>query len=245
MLCASDPWFSTGARALARGNIRSVGDEWLNPAELPLTDGKRISLSVLDRFRMSELSTAELAFACPNRFLDAGCRFTTFGYADYRIMQWQSGFAKTIRTGCTIGLQLNARHTRSRWADNVPVGLSAGLGLHYRLNERLDLALLGEHLLRLSTQETARGQVGCRYRMSPALVFFTEVATGGKARSRFSVGADYLFSESLRIRSGYDSERGMPAFGAGYAWSCWMMDVGFALHSTLGISSIISATYAF
>jgi opacity protein-like surface antigen len=242
---ASDTWFSTGARSFALGNIRAVGDEWLNPAAVSFVDGKQIGLSALDRFRMSELTTGELSFAYPNRRLDAGFRLTTFGYSDYRLTQLQGNFAKKIRPNCSLGLQINYRSVHSRWEESSKDGFSAGLGLYYRLNEQVDLALLGEHLLRFSEQETERWQAGLQYRMSTALVLFIETAYDRKTRFRFSAGADYAFSESLHIRSGYDSDRGMPAFGAGYAWNRWQVDTGFALHSVLGVSSMIGVKYAF
>lgn len=238
---AFDAWFSSGARSFALGNIRAVGDEWLNPAGLSFAEERQFGLSVLDRFRISELGTAELTLAWPNRRLDAGFRFTSFGYADYRIAQLQGNFSKKVFRDCSIGLQVNYRNLHSRWEEASKNGYSVGLGLYYRLDERVDLALLGEHLLRFSEMETARWQAGVEYRMTTSLAFFGEISTD--RTMRIALGADYTLSESLHIRSGYDTERGMPAFGLGYGWNRWRVDAGFALHSVLGISSLIAVKY--
>ncbi|MDR2806486.1 MAG: hypothetical protein LBB85_12810 [Dysgonamonadaceae bacterium] len=244
-VCASDAWLSTGARSFSLGNIHSVGDEWLNPAAVSFTEGKQIGLSVFNRFQMNELNTGGCYFAFPNKYLDAGVRFSTFGYEEYRLTQLQGSFAKKIRTNLAIGIQLNYRHTRSHWEEDSQGGFSSGLGIYYRLNEQVDLALLGENLLCFSDEDVWRWLAGLQYRVSESVAFFLETGYDREKTFRFSAGVDYAIFEQFHIRSGYDSDSGMPAFGVGYNWNRWQVDVGFSFHSVLGMSSIIGVMYKF
>jgi hypothetical protein len=242
---AADRFFPAGARSFALGNIRSLGEDRLNPAELSQTDERRIGLSVFNRFAMSELNTAEVYYHYPNRLLDAGFRFETFGYQDYRVSRLQGSFAKKIREGLSVGICLNYLKTRTRWEDGAQHGFSSGLGLYYRASERLDLALSGDNLLCTPGAAVWRWQAGGRYRISPLVAFFSEAGYDRETRFRLSGGIEYRIDEQLRIRSGYDTDSGQPAFGAGYAWKDCQVDVGFSLHTTLGMSSMIGVSYLF
>jgi hypothetical protein len=220
-----------------------VGDEWLNPAGLSFIKGKQAGISVFDRFQISELRTAGLFLAYPNRYLDLGGRITTYGFADYRITQWQGSFAKKIRPEVSLGLQVNYRHIRSRWEDVPQSSVSAALGVHYQLNAQTDLALLGENLFDALDKKGARGLVGLSYRMGAAVSLFLEGACERENRASFALGVAYALSETIHVRSGYDSARGMPTLGAGYEWNRWQLDAGFSLHPVLGINSMIGIKY--
>ena len=245
VLYATDAWFDTGVSSFSLGNIRAVGDDRLNPAAISFAEGKQLGLSVFNRFQMSELNTANLSFIYPNKYLDAGFRLTTFGYEDYRILQLQGAFSKKIIPDLSIGIQLNYRNTQSRWEERSQNGFSSGLGIYYRLNEQVDLAVLGENLLRTSGQEPWRWQAGLQYSASESVVLFLETGYNKEKLFRFSAGADYTVLEQIHIRSGYDSVHGMPSFGVGYAWNRWRVDVGVLFHSALGMSSMIGVEYQF
>ncbi|MDR2683742.1 MAG: hypothetical protein LBB64_07745 [Dysgonamonadaceae bacterium] len=240
---ATDGWLTTGAQSFALGNIRAVGNEGLNPAAVSFAEEKWVGLSVFNRFQVDELNTANLYFAYPNKRLDAGFRFSAFGYEEYRISQLQGSFAKKIRPDLSVGIQLNYRNVRSRWEEDSHNGFSSGVGIYYRLNERVDVALLGENLLSLSDNASRNYQAGLQYRASESFVLFLETGSNREIPFRFAAGAEYALFEQFHVRSGYDSDSGMPAFGVGYAWKRWQVDVGFSFHSVLGMSSLIGVRY--
>jgi hypothetical protein len=243
VLYATDAWFDTGARSFSLGNIRTVGDEGFNPASNSFAERKQLGLSVFNRFQMSELNTANLSFIYPNKYLDAGFRLTTFGYEDYRITQLQGNFSKKIISDLSIGIQLNYRNIRTRWEEDSQAVFSSGLGIYYRLNEQVDIALLGENLLCTAKEKNWRWQAGLQYRASENVALFLETGYNKEKLFRFAVGAEYAILKQFHIRSGYDSVHGMPSFGVGYNWNCWQVDVGFSFHSILGMSSIIGVGY--
>ena len=245
VMYATDAWFDTGVRSFSVGNIRTVGDDWLNPATISFAEGKLLGLSVFNRFQMSDLNTANLYYIHPNKYLDAGFRFTLFGYEDYRVLQLQGGFSKKIIPNLSIGIQLNFRNIQSRWEEDSQTGFSSGLGIYYRINEEVALALLGENLLCTSSPKTWRWQAGLQYHASKSVILFLETGYNKEKIFRFSVGADYTILERFHIRSGYDSVHGMPSFGVGYGWNRWRVDVGFLFHSVLGVSSVIGVEYGF
>jgi hypothetical protein len=243
ILYAADDWPASGAQSFGMGNIRAVGNDYLNPAAISFSDRKAVDLSVLNRFQMSELNTANLSLIYPDKRLDAGFRLSAFGYEDYRIAQLQGSFAKKIRKNLSLGIQVNYRNTQSRWEEDSQACFSSGLGVYYRLNEQVDLALLGEDLFCTSDEKLWRWQAGLQYHASDHVALFVESGYDKDKTFRFVAGIDYALFEQFHFRSGYDSDHGMPAFGVGYGWNQWQVDVGFSFHSVLGTSSAIGIRY--
>ncbi|GHS99182.1 hypothetical protein FACS189421_09150 [Bacteroidia bacterium] len=242
-LFATDPLISTDVRSFSLGNIRALSDELLNPATVSFSEKKQLGISVFNRFEMSELNTASLYLKYPHKLLDMGIKLATFGYEDYRLTQLQGSFSKKIVEDLAIGIQLTYLNESSRWEEASRSHFSSGLGIYYLLNEQVDLALLGENLLHTSENASPNGYAGMKYKASGNMAFLLEAGGGKEIPFRFSAGLEYTVFERFTIRSGYDSGSQTPSFGAAYRWNRWTMDVGFSLHSVLGISSMIGVNY--
>jgi hypothetical protein len=204
---------------------------------------KQLGVSVFNRFEMSELNTASLYLKYPHKYLDAGVKLSTFGYEDYRLTQLQGSFSKKVSSGWAIGIQLTYLNELSRWEEASRSYFSSGLGIYYCLNEQVDFALLGENLLHTSENASRNGYAGMKYKPSGSVVLLLEAGGGKEIPFRFSAGFEYTVFDRFTIRSGYDSGSQSPSFGTAYRWNRWTMDVGFSLHSVLGISSMIGINY--
>jgi hypothetical protein len=242
-LFATDPLFSTDVRSFSLGNIRALSDELLNPATVSFSDKKQLGVAVFNRFEMNELKTASLYLKYPHKLLDTGVKLAAFGYEDYRLTQLQGSFSKKVFTGFAIGIQLTFLNESSRWEESSRSYFSSGLGVYYCLNEQVDLALSGENLLHTSDNAFWNGYAGMKYKPSDSVVLLLEAGGGKDVNFRFSAGLEYTVFDRFTIRSGYDSGSQTPSFGAAYRLNRWTMDVGFSLHSVLGISSMIGINY--
>ncbi|GHT40524.1 hypothetical protein FACS189437_06240 [Bacteroidia bacterium] len=243
VIFAIDPLVSTDARSFSLGNIRALSDELHNPATVSFAEKKQLGVSVFNRFEMSELNTAALYLKYPDKYLDMGAKLATFGYEDYRLTQLQGSFSKKIFPDLAIGIQLTYRNESSRWEEVSHSYFSSGLGIYYRLNEQIDLALSGENLLHTSEDASWNGYAGMKYKASGNVVLFLEAGGGKETSFRFAAGLEYTIFDQFTIRSGYDSGPHSPSFGVAYRLNRWTTDVGFSLHSVLGISSMIGVSY--
>jgi hypothetical protein len=242
-LFAADEWVSTDVRSFSLGNIHAIGSEWLNPAAIAFSEQKRIGLSISNRFQMSELNTAALYLASPNKRLDMAFRAVTFGYEDYRLTQMQGNFAKQVFADFAIGIHLAYLHESSIMEEESSSAFSSGLGIYHRLNEQLDWAVSGENLLTTQKDLPWNVYAGIQYRPADAAGLFLEAGYNKENALHFSAGFEYLISDALILRSGYHSGTRTPSFGVAYLWDCWTVDVGFSIHSVLGASAMIGVSY--
>lgn len=234
---------SWDARSFSLGKIHALSDALSNPARLSFSDQKSIGLNVWNRFAMNELNTVDVHLKYPNRWVDAGAKFSTFGYSDYRLSQLQGLFSKKIRPDLAMGIHLKFLHESSIVEESDQEELSAGFGLFYRLNEQINFAFSGENLLATFKTKQWEIHLGGNYQMLDHAALFLETSGGKETNFQVSVGFEYAIMQDFLLRSGYCSLGKTPSFGLGYQWNKWRVDVGFALHNVLGMSSVIGINY--
>jgi hypothetical protein len=234
---------TTDVRSFSLGKVRALSDELLNPANISFSSRKEGGISIFNRFRMKELNTATLYLKYPNQWLDAGVKLATFGYADYRIIQSQFGFAKKIFPDFAMGAYLCYFNESSILEPHPGHSLTSGLGFYFKLNEQIDLALLGENLLATSSENRLNVSAGLKYRATEHSLFLLEASSGKERPFGFSAGLEYEIFNQFIIRSGFCSNPGTPSFGIAYQWNQWIIDAGFSFHSALGTSSMIGIKF--
>jgi hypothetical protein len=231
--------FFMDARSFALGNVHALSDELLNPASISFSEQRQTGISVLNRFQMKELNTANLYLKYPNKWLDAGIKFSTFGYEEYRFSQMQVSFAKKIVPNLSLGIQLAYLNESSILEENAPHSFTSGLAVYYRLNEGIDLTLLGENLLHTSDNNPVGGYAGMKYQPFENSVLLLEIVYGKEIPFNFSVGFEYEILNQFTLRAGFRSNPKTPSFGIAYQWNKWTVEAGFSFHSVLGVSSLI------
>jgi len=202
-----------------------------------------VGLDVWNRFAMSELNTAIVHWKFPNPLVDFGAKLASFGYSDYRISQFQGHFAKKLFNGFSLGVHLNYFLQSSVLEESDRHFLSSGIGIYYRMNNKIDWAVSGEHLLSTFDKKPWSIHAGMRYLLTNEAILFFETATDYEKPFSFSAGLEYAVLQQVFLRSGYSSFGKTPSFGLGYVWEKWKIDVGFSVHNILGISSVIGVIY--
>ncbi|MCL1937211.1 MAG: hypothetical protein FWF52_02305 [Candidatus Azobacteroides sp.] len=238
-----DEWSSTDVRSFSLGNIHTLSDELLNPASISFAERAQGGISVLNRFQMKELTTANLYLKYPNKWLDAGFKLSVSGYEDYRMIRSQFSFSKKILSGFSLGVHLLYSNESSILEDDSPSSLASSLGAYCLVNEQITLAFVGENLLRTSKRDDRSLYVGVKYKPFGSSQFFFETGYANDLPFRFAVGFEYAVEEKFLIRAGFDSHSQVPSLGVAYNWAKGRVETGFSWHSTLGISSMIGLTF--
>ena len=240
---ATNHLFISDTRAFSLGNIRSLSDELINPAQISFSEQKEVGISVLNHFQISELNTANLYLKYPNKYLDAGIKLSTFGYEDYRISQIQWGFSKKIHSSFALGINLTGLNEYSLHNENSNYFFSAGIGFYYILNKNTHFTGLAENVIGTSDENKILFFTGIKYFISENSTFYLEGKHNKETHFNFSVGFEYDILEQFTIRTGIQTNPKIPSLGISYKWDNWDIDAGFSLHSTLGISSIIGVRF--
>ena len=58
------------------------------------------------------------------------------------------------------------------------------------------------------------------------------------------MGFDYEAAANLHIRGGFTTENTSFSFGTGFRMNAVMIDIGFATHERLGVTTAVSLTYS-
>jgi hypothetical protein len=232
-------------RALALGNIKALSQSLSNPAYLSFKGQKEFGVSVYNRFMMKELNTMSIYAMIPNKAIDAGFLFSTYGYDEYRLLQGQASLAKKLSSCFSIGTNLTYLNENSILEPESKSYLSADVGLYYRINELFAAAFTTENLLHTNSPFSAFYNVGILYRLLPTCNVLIE--TGSDFRKYFDVkaGIDYEIADQFAVRAGFKTQPKIPSIGFAYTGTRWKTEVAFLLHPVIGVSSAISIIYFF
>ena len=233
------------ARALALGNLKALSRNLLNPAYLAFTEQKELGASVYNRFGMKELSTMSIYVMIPNRMIDAGFQFSTYGYDEYRLLQGQISLAKKLSSCFSIGTNVNYLNVNSILEPESKSYLSADIGLYYQINESFDAAFSTENLLHTNSRFPVLYNAGILYRLIPDCNVLLETGSDLKKFYDVKVGIEYEIAGQFTVRAGFKTQPKVPSFGFAYTGTWWRTDVAFLLHPVLGLSSAIGISYIF
>jgi hypothetical protein len=236
---------STDARSFALGNLHALDQSFINPAALSFQQHTVAGMSVLNRFEMKELNTVNLYGQYPNRYIDAGFTFSHYGYEDYRIVQAKTGFAKKIIPGLSIGINLIYFRESSVLMENAANHLSSDVGIRYQLTDAVTVALLADNMLHTFDDRLWNVYGGITYHVTDNCSLLAESGYGATGNFHLSFGIEYNLLEQFCLRAGTQTANKTPSFGIAYHWNRWVIDTGFSLHPTLGLSSIIELKYQF
>jgi len=232
-------------RALALGNVKALSQNLSNPAYLPFKEQKELGASVYNRFGMKELSTMSIHTLIPNRTIDAGFLFSTYGYEEYRLLQGQVSLAKKLSSCFSIGTSVTYLNESSILEPESKNYLSANIGLYYRINELFEVAFTTENLLHTNILFPTLYDVGILYRLLPNCTVLFESGSDFKKYFDVKAGIEYEIAGQFVVRAGFKTQPQTPSIGFAYTGTQWRTEVAFLLHPVLGVSSAIGMSYFF
>jgi len=233
------------ARALALGNIKALSRNLSNPAYLAFTKQKEWGASVYNRFGMKELNTMSVYTLVPNRMINAGFLFSTYGYEEYRLLQGKISLAKKLSSRFSIGTNVTYLNENSILEPESKNYLSADVGLYYCINELFEAAFTSENLLHTSNSLHSICNVGILYRLLPDCNILLETGSDFNKYFEAKAGIEYEIVGQFAVRTGFRTQLKVPSIGFAYIGTQWRTDVAFLLHPVLGLSSAIGISYYF
>jgi hypothetical protein len=237
--------FFVDTRSFSLGNVHALSNEVLNPASISFSKQKQAGISIMNRFGMKELNSANIYLKYPNQWVGVGLKLSTFGYEDYRIIQSQASLAKKLTNKFSLGVQLAYINESSILEDSSNHFITSGVSIYYVMNEQIALTILGENILHSFKQNLLTVYGGMKYEPIENTTILLEASYGKEALFNFSIGFEYEIFDQLTLSTGFRTNPKMPSLGLAYKWNQWRVETGFSLHPQLGISSMVGINFEF
>jgi hypothetical protein len=245
IIYAIDKTSETDVQSLALGDVRSLSPALSNPAAILLLKNGEIGIFTINRFGMKELNTSGVYGIFPNKWLSAGCKFSSYGYEEYRLSRGEISLAKKITPEISIGVQFGCLHENSILKEQNKTYFIADPGIYWRLHPKFELAFITENLFHTSKFVKPSFYTGIIYKPIPEFHVFIENGFNFQNQVHLSFGIQYEILYQLTFRCGFRTDSSNPAIGASWKWERWKIDAVFLLHNFLDLSSGLNFSYSF
>ena len=241
---AQDEASGSDIRGLGSGGIRSLSEEMLNPATISFREKGEISIFSFNRFGIKELSTSGIRGIFPNKRLNIGCKFLSYGYEDYRLTQGEISVAKNITPSLSLGIQFGCLHENSILQAQNKMYYFADPGIYWKVHSKFKWAFVSKNLLSTFNNSKPAFYMGTLYKPVPEFQIHVESGLRLPGNSHFSFGILYEILSQLSVRCGFRTDTSNPSIGASWELGRWRIDTVFLLHNSLDLSSGIGVCYS-
>lgn len=231
-------------------NNNSFWSGFHNQGLLP-GSGLAAGFSYENRYGLNELGTRSAGLRVPAGNTAIGAVYSYFGYPDF----WRqtAGLAGGLRMSSkiTAGAQIDyfSEKTSGEYSDHEAVTFETGVVISPNENVSIGIHLFNPlpdkiHDLKLPT--TLRAGAGINLGTSVFAGFETEISDRPVSKPLiFRTGVEYEALKNLFIRGGFSTENSSFSFGLGFGFEFLKLDVAFATHDRLGITSSASLIFEF
>jgi len=230
-VCISRPgfWNSFSNQALLAGNTSlSAGVNYEN------------------RFCLAELGTRSAGVVIPAGKASAGIVYSHFGYNHFRRSMTGVACGMALGENISAGVQVDYffERTSGEYDNNQAITFEAGMAFKPAENIFIGLHLfnpLPNSLRNKKMPSTIRAGAGIELTGALFAGAETEMSSGEKLVIR--TGFEYEAFRKLWLRGGFCSENTSFTFGLGYLLKSLKIDLSFATHERLGITSSASIIF--
>lgn len=247
-------WRPVGVRSSGLSNSSvALSDVWSyyhNPAAT--AELKTIEAGVFyeSRFLSKELQTQAIAFALPIKKGVFSLGATTFGYEQYRSTKAGVGYSLQLSDNFFLGAQVNMHQLRFNENYGSSFSATGELGLLAKVSEKwmIGISAMNFGAQKISATEerfTSVLRAGFRYKLSEVVLITGEVEKQTIHDFSFKGGVEYIPVKNFFIRLGAQSGPTSFAFGLGYKWNQFSMDIATNYHPVLGWTPSFGLNYQF
>lgn len=217
-----------------------------NQALLPDYSNSAIAINYMNSFGIPELGTRSAGFILHNPGATLGAYYSNFGYRDFRRHSAGLGCGMKLSEKISAGVQADffAEKTPGEYDERKSVTFEAGILIMASDKVRIGIHLsnpLPNSLRKNILPVSIRAGAGIYLGGSLFAGAEAEMSTGRALTVR--TGFEYEAGKSFRVRGGFSTENCSFSFGAGYVIRDVRVDIGFASHQNLGISSSVSIIF--
>ncbi|HQB37399.1 MAG TPA: hypothetical protein PLI41_07620 [Bacteroidales bacterium] len=250
-LSGEDPmWYSAGAAGTGMGSVSATGSgfwsSFSNQALLTENNSYSAGISFLSRFNIPELGTYSAGLILPAGKSTGGIMYYRFGYSEYK--REKIGLACGMRMSKKIsaGVQIDyvAVRTSNKYIGAQSLTFETGLLIHASENVSVGIHLFNPvpNSLRKSFVPSSLS-AGVETELSRSLNAAAELSMSSERPLTIRLGFDYEAINKLHLRGGFSTENTSFTFGTGFTWNSVIIDLAFATHERLGITSAASLIF--
>jgi hypothetical protein len=249
----SDPYFPhAGAAEAGMSNscvMRSgFWSSFHNQALLPFNTSASFGFNYRNSFNISELGTRSAGFVIPAGRAGIGVIYSHFGYKD--LMRYSAGLACGLKLSekVSAGIQTDFFYEKTAGEYNERRSLTFEAGLLITPSEKIRI---GFHLFNPVPNSFRKNylpssiRAGAGIWLSNMLFACAEAEMSTGRTLIIKTGFEYEPAKNMTIRGGFTSENTSFSFGIGYAIKFAQLDLGFATHERLGVTSSASIIFRF
>ena len=247
----SDPYSFTAGAAETGMNFSCVmrsgfWSSFHNQALLPLNNTVSFGLNYQNRFNISELGTSTAGLIIPGGKASIGAFYSHFGYKD--LVRHSAGLACGLKLSEKIlaGIQTDFFSENTSGEYNERQSLTFEAGLLIMPSEKIRI---GFHFFNPVPNSLRRNylpssiRTGAGIYLSRVLFACAEAEMSTGRNLTLKTGVEYEQGNNFRLRGGFNSENNSFSFGIGYLLKFAQLDLGFATHETLGVTSSVSIIF--
>ena len=217
-----------------------------NQASLAFQQGISCGISYENRFGIKEMGTCTASMAAKTGKAALGVVYSHFGYPDFSRQMTGIACGLPLSEKIAAGVQIDWFSEKMYGEYNNKQALTFEAGLMITPSEKLRF---GIHLFnplpdKIRKNEMTSGiRAGAGIKLTGTLLAGAELemTTGGRVDLR--TGFDYEAAKNFWLRGGFRTMNSSFSFGLGYRAKPAIIDIAFATHEKLGITSTISITF--
>ncbi len=242
---AGNPYrFPGGAPEAGRGSVCIIKpgfwSSFSNQALLAENHSVMIGVNYENRFFLKELGTRSVGGIFPAGNASVGVHYSSFGYSGFRRETAGIASGLALSESISAGIQIDyfSEKTYGEYDNNQYVTFEAGMICKFASG-----VIIATHLFNPVPNSLRKSGLPSSLRTGAGIelsnVLFTgveaEMTTGRKIIIR--TGFEYEAAKKIWLRGGFSTENTSFSFGLGYLFKSVKIDLSFATHEKLGITS--------
>jgi hypothetical protein len=242
-----------------RGSARESGMGGICPADnslwsyfgnqAALAENKSVSFGINydNKFFIRELGTRSIGLAFPCGRVSFGALYSDFGYSDFKRELYAVACGMKLSGNISGGVQIDylTEKTVYEFYRNKEI-LTCEAGLIYTPGDNLRATI---HIFNPLPATIYKSDLPSELRTGLTASLAKDLTVSAELKMRMGqtlvvrTGLEYELFRKFRIRTGFSSENTSFSFGFGYETGAARVDMGFASHDRLGLTSGISAVF--
>ena len=248
--------YPLGARAAGMASASvMLTDIWAsvnNQAALGYLEKPTAAIYYENRLNVKELALQSGVFALPVKSTAIAVSYRYFGFSKYNEFKFGLAIGKRLSEKFAMGIQMDYFHTYFAGDYGNTGVLSGEIGILYEPVENLTV---GAHLFNVSQSKQKANyderiptimRFGIGYNIQDKAIVSVETEKDLRMDAVFKAGLEYSPIDDLSLRCGVSTGNIYQyAFGIGYGWKYFTIDIAFSHHKFLGYSPHFSLSAKF
>jgi hypothetical protein len=217
-----------------------------NQASLAYNKSFSIGINYDNRFNICELGTRTAGLIIPAGKASLGIVYSHFGYSYFRREMGGVACGLTLSDNIAAGIQIDyfSEKTTGEYENYQSVSCEAGIMIVPTDDIRIGIHIFNPvpNFLRKTFMPTTL-KAGAGINLNKLLFAGAEAEMSSGKKLVLRGGFEYEAAKNFRLRGGFCTDNTSFSFGLGYLVKFINLDLGFATHEKLGVTSSVSLIF--